>query len=1548
MASSQQRETPSPDDGQAEINRADQYTIGWICALPIELAAAVKMLDVEHQRLPPPPGDDNSYRFGRIGDHNIVIGCLPSGRAGLVSASSVATQMMSAFRQIRVGLMVGIGGGVPSEDNDVHLGDIVVSHPNGQHGGVAQYDFGKARPDGIFERIGSLNAPPNALLTALTDVRAAEEMDELKIVDYLSRLTDRLPPYAYPSKLTDCLYQPKYSHIGGRNCIRCDSENSVVREKRSTNGPRIHYGTIASGNMVMKDAIERDQISQALGGVLCFEMKAAGLMNNFPCLVIRGISDYSDSHKNDGWQRYAAATAAAFAKDLLYEADGFAADQELRDVRYSLVIVGPLLTSLEGATEREMLDWLSSSPKLSNIQSDTRDCRVYETGDWLVQDSRYSMWFQTGGLIWLHGVGEFIRTRSSDMMLTRFSWLWKNCAKVCIRLHTLLSKYLTRFSSRIIDDLKERCIPLSNTRVAYWYFQFSDSSTQNITHMLRSILRQLSPSPLPHQIYRLWSQHFHIQSEPSRAELLEVISDLVKSQEVVYLVLDALDEYPAEKSPERRTLLMTIKELMTSCAPSLRCLVTSRREPDIQQELESVAYSIIDVDPAMQEDVGKLVAFALSQDSIRRWGDTLVSFASTKLLDAQERLERRFRWTDLQIKRLRNCPTEYHFRTALDTIPETLEETYHQALKTIPRIYQDAVRTILIWLTSSFREMTSIEIAATVQFQGIQDVLRTCSSVLVTIIDGDTQDTIKLAHFTVKEFLIRRLHHDESHHWYRFTSQLAHCYIAKQTLECLFGPSDLPRWQCLLGPPASPKWQELRRYAIRYWPDHAKHNDGSSPWDPVQAKVNAILQNDSRKELVPWLKSECPIELSYNPDRTTPLYFACLLGLLQAAEYYWQSPTQLPEKRDGRFKTAVNAAAVMGHHGLFSWLMHPDRCVRNLITGNGRTFIDVSFIIENIQKSPRHILSVISTSPWEFPAGKKIVHVEAANLHGQGREIIEYLLDETDTIRDIDEDLVESASHNHLNPTILEALAERHVEEFPISCRTLVAVAGLSLDAFGKIIDARSADVDLNGHILLSIAEVPSGIDAIQMLLDRNMSVIITDTLVESLATSPFGSDIMMLLMKNSKFEQDLTSEGIATIAGRFDLKVLDRLLKIQRCAILEPLEIINQLAYNCYLRKAERNHPPTSRKLSREYRPALVRSDARSIMASMHGLVIYMGPRVISLITENIVGLSVIGSRFSTVRSLPQRLPSHIVVSEEGLKAAVLNMKSVSYLKRVSETHVLKHPTTITVDQEFITDTWTPGNISLFTEQDGRLEHSRTSLSPFSPLPDHVVSKVRPDKVFSAAVKDYKDVIYVEQSFLWTSGILGPAGSSSEQIGSHDSATESSSEHNSSSPELDPSRWDFDPFKTSLFGLPLQHDLPISRACLKRCDWFESSPAFTPPQANNDVQGLEAEGASSIVQWTTPGPSRSVSPYHSPRSSRGSSPGSFISFSTYWTDLLKACPIPVIPDILDTWDPQATDEIRDEIATQARSRWLIERDNPTSNRNRPYTGDWRSTELDL
>lgn len=91
-----------------------------------------------------------------------------------------------------------------------------------------------------------------------------------------------------------------------QRCERKDDEDN----------PAIHYGVIASANQLMKDATIRDTLAEGKG-IMCFETVAAGLMNRFPCLVVRGICDYSDSHKNKRWQGYAAMVAAAYSKDLL-------------------------------------------------------------------------------------------------------------------------------------------------------------------------------------------------------------------------------------------------------------------------------------------------------------------------------------------------------------------------------------------------------------------------------------------------------------------------------------------------------------------------------------------------------------------------------------------------------------------------------------------------------------------------------------------------------------------------------------------------------------------------------------------------------------------------------------------------------------------------------------------------------------------------------------------------------------------------------------------------------------------------------------------------------------------------------------------------------------------------------------------------------------------------------------------------------------------------------------------------------------------------------
>lgn len=303
------------------LSHAD-YTVGWICALPLELGAATAMLDEKHLALPVQPNDENTYILGRIGTHNIVIACLPYGITGNNSAATVANDMARSFKSMKIRLMVGIGGGAPGEETDIRLGDVVVSKPTGIHGGVVQYDFGKTKQEGRFVRTGTLNKPPVELLGAIGRLEAEHMSRDPKFSEYISAATAQHPKLAstlvYPGEEFDELFNATYDHkTSGTTCDECDRSELVSRRTRRNTVPQIHYGNIASGNGVMRHGCTRDRWARE-ENVICFEMEAAGLMDRFPCLVIRGICDYADSHKNKRWQNYAAATAAAYAKELLY------------------------------------------------------------------------------------------------------------------------------------------------------------------------------------------------------------------------------------------------------------------------------------------------------------------------------------------------------------------------------------------------------------------------------------------------------------------------------------------------------------------------------------------------------------------------------------------------------------------------------------------------------------------------------------------------------------------------------------------------------------------------------------------------------------------------------------------------------------------------------------------------------------------------------------------------------------------------------------------------------------------------------------------------------------------------------------------------------------------------------------------------------------------------------------------------------------------------------------------------------------------------------
>ncbi|KAF3270847.1 hypothetical protein TWF217_007122 [Orbilia oligospora] len=394
------------------------------------------MLDEIHSDLPKPPDDDNVYTLGVVNKHKVAIACLPKGTYGNNAAARVATAMVRTFPSIKFGLMVGIGGGNPVDD--VRLGDVVVSTPTGEYPGVIQWDFGKVEEGGGFKRIGSLNNPPSALRTALGKLESFHEMYGTKIPEYLDHLAKRWPrlvsKYIKSDSHVDPLLLPLndkkpessdnsiwpviflllhkavvslFYRLSGRGVVGAPEEGATAKgvhgdhSQLQVRDMRVHYGLIASGNSVIKSAEHRDMLNEQFGGkLLCVEMEAAGLMNDFPCLVIRGICDYADSSKNDVWQEHAAAIAAAFAKELLSVVQVLEVDAmpTLRKIEHQLEEVSKCIKGLRSAQlcqeDQAILNWLTPND-YSLQQNDICRNKRAGTGKWLLNSSEYQYWLAT-------------------------------------------------------------------------------------------------------------------------------------------------------------------------------------------------------------------------------------------------------------------------------------------------------------------------------------------------------------------------------------------------------------------------------------------------------------------------------------------------------------------------------------------------------------------------------------------------------------------------------------------------------------------------------------------------------------------------------------------------------------------------------------------------------------------------------------------------------------------------------------------------------------------------------------------------------------------------------------------------------------------------------------------------------------------------------------------------------------------------------------------------------------------------------------------------
>ncbi|KAK6497864.1 hypothetical protein TWF481_012263 [Arthrobotrys musiformis] len=305
-----------------EIYPPESFKIAIVCPTAVELAPIVAMLDTEYKEISfTPQLQRNSYTLGRIGYHNVVVTAMHG--IGNNYAAAVVTQLTNDFKSVQFGLLVGMGGGIPNlPQDDIRLGDVVVSKPTKEFGGAVQFDRGKTHPDSRFERTGHLNKPSWFLRSNLEKLIAKHLTQPSRVGEYLAEMTRKRSlmvqkGYVHPGEEYDVLYEHDYRHKPDTNdCKDCDQNKKVERERRTSKDPVVHYGTIGSANTVLKDGDTREKLRKDLG-VICVDMETAGIIDDLPCLIIRGISDYADSHKTKKWQPYAAAAAAAFAKEFL-------------------------------------------------------------------------------------------------------------------------------------------------------------------------------------------------------------------------------------------------------------------------------------------------------------------------------------------------------------------------------------------------------------------------------------------------------------------------------------------------------------------------------------------------------------------------------------------------------------------------------------------------------------------------------------------------------------------------------------------------------------------------------------------------------------------------------------------------------------------------------------------------------------------------------------------------------------------------------------------------------------------------------------------------------------------------------------------------------------------------------------------------------------------------------------------------------------------------------------------------------------------------------
>lgn len=788
----------------------ERYTVAWICALPKEMVAAQAVLDDVHEPLPRKKNDTNSYVLGSIGCHNIVIACLPTNEYGTNNAVNVLTNLTRTFTSICVSLMVGIGGGVPRENFDIRLGDIIVGTR------VVQHDLGKITGSGQMQHTAVPRTLAHLLGKALSLLQAEHQPHSSRIPLILKEKFKDHPVYAYPTT-ADRLFCSEYAHSSqASNCDQCSLSALVKRSERNTNTPYIHYGTIASGNQVMKNSAVRDIVAQELDAV-CFEMEAAGLNDICPCLSIRGVCDYSDSHKSKEWQEYAAATAAAFAREFLeklppteeFHSSNPEQDCWLQDEKYNQCL----------------RDLRETDPRDDKTRiEETKGGLFKDAYRWILENDQFQEWHKASHsqLLWIKGDP---------------------------------GKGKTMLLCGLINELEKEHASL----LSYFFCQATEARLSTATAVLRGLIYLLvfeRPSLFSYIDEKYDHAGKQLFEDGNAWQALSKIFTAMLQDPVMdgaLLMVDALDECITD---QEKLLDLIVK------SSSVKWIVTSRNWLEIEQFLDRSTQKV-------------RVHLELNQDSVSKAVEAFIEYkvaqlAEQKRYDAQlksdvksylaDNADGTFLWVALVCQQLADSKVyrQRHTRLSLELFPKGLDALYGRMMEYISSsLDAELCKKVLALASVAYRPVTLTELRTLLGSEydddedDLPDIIGSCGSFLTL-----RGDAIYFLHQSAKDFLLNKALDQILPLGLAYQHEL----VFKRSLQAL--SETLRRDICQLNHPGfdindiSPDM--LRpvdpiRYSCVYWVDHLHDSGPTSIIDYLKdgGNIQAFIQ----KKYLYWLES---------------------------------------------------------------------------------------------------------------------------------------------------------------------------------------------------------------------------------------------------------------------------------------------------------------------------------------------------------------------------------------------------------------------------------------------------------------------------------------------------------------------------------------------------------------------------------------------------------------------------------------------------------------------------------------------------------------------